>query len=394
MDRGLAMDLDFLPTVEQLLDQLTGTPRAQLAQPLVVAPNARGRRNPAVRPVVTAQVAIPIPIVRDTMQLSKLISETLLWLDSRELSPDTRLNYGVAYQQFIVYLNSLGLTDDARHFDQPNVVGFQKWMHQRGMGSATINARLSALAAMAEHGAMLRDGRGRPVVPVNPLAGLRRPKKKKPPEKFLLPPELRAFLTAGYSRPLMRDRVAVALLMDVGARRAELCAARFVHLVEIGGTTSIQLTVKGGETVALPLSPHVARLLFEWRIERNMPDPGEPILIDRDGQRLQPDALCSLIKRIGQKALITRFPVTPHVIRHTLEVIRRRRKIDPTVRSKLMAHSSLASLSSYQHTLPDELVEARQQQVEELDRYIGGPLDYTPGLSAEAPPGDRNCSET
>ncbi len=125
-------------------------------------------------------------------------------------------------------------------------------------------------------------------------------------------------------------------------------------------------------------------MLFDWRIERNMPDPGEALFLDTGGQRYRPAAVTSLVIRLGHAAGITRFTVTPHVVRHTMELIRRRSGIDPTVRSKLLTHSNLGSLVSYQHVLPDELGQARERQVAGLSAYLNG---YIPELyrAAAAP---------
>lgn len=124
----------------------------------------------------------------------------------------------------------------------------------------------------------------------------------------------------------------------------------------------------------LPISPSVAEGLRDWLLHRNMPDPHEALLLGSIGTRLDRDALAHITMTIARAAGIRRLVVRPHVLRHTIEVIRRRAKIDPTIRSRLLAHSNLSSLIAYQHTLPEELTQARQQQVEGLRAYLGG--DY------------------
>ncbi|SRR6266446_622776 len=327
------------------------------------------------------RISIPAVPAATIVRWSSLYADTLAHLAALGRSQHTILNYENAYRQFAAYLFALKLDDEAKHFTEERVLGFMGWLHQHGAGPNTVNARLCALQAVSKYGAKVRDGRGRPVVPVDPLTDLERPRHKRPAEKFLLPQELHAFLAL--DRPL-RDHVARALLMDTGLRRAELCRASFCDLFEIQGTTLLQVLVKGGETVQVPLSPEIATLLFEWRLARNVPDVGEPLLIDHTGARYAPSAFGALIVRLGRAAGITRLLVTPHVIRHTLELIRRRAGIDSTIRSKLLTHSSLGSLISYQHTLPDELVAARQQQVDGLHRYLG---NYRTQLSA--PPAEE-----
>jgi len=46
-------------------------------------------------------------------------------------------------------------------------------------------------------------------------------------------------------------------------------------------------------------------------------------LLNQHGKRLRRSELSYITKSIGRAAQIKRFPVTPHVIRQTLNVIRR-----------------------------------------------------------------------
>jgi integrase len=326
------------------------------------------------------------------MQLSRLSSDCLTHLAALGRSRHTILNYDIAYRQLLAYITvTLGLTDDARHFTDSAVIGFMNELHKKGADQNTIRARLSALASLAKYGARVKDGRGRPVIGINPMAGLERPQRKRPPEKFLLPDELWAFLSV--PRPL-RDAVVRDVLLDTGLRRAELCAANVGDLIRIEGQTTLQVTVKGGMTTQLPISPPIAGLLQDWLLSRNLPGPTEPLLINTKGERYTGVTLAGLILRIGKAAGIARFDVTPHVIRHTLEIIRRRQKIDPAVRSRLLTHTSFASLGWYQHVLPDELVAARQQQWEGLQTYLGPGRDDASQLCYQAGQGKAKSQES
>lgn len=115
------------------------------------------------------------------------------------------------------------------------------------------------------------------------------------------------------------------------------------------------------------------------------------MLISPAGTPYTRTSLGQLIARIGGRAGISRVPVRPHIIRHTLNVIRRRAKIDPVTRSRLLTHTNLNSLHHYEHALDGELAAAREQQREGLLDYLS---DYVPRLSAKAEPPRLNprCS--
>lgn len=120
----------------------------------------------------------------------------------------------------------------------------------------------------------------------------------------------------------------------------------------------------------------------DYRKEARGPDPDEHVLVNQHSAPYTRTSLGQLIERIGRRAGIQRFPVRPHVLRHTLNIIRRRAKIDPTLRSQLLTHSNPSSLAAYEHVLDGELAQAREQQRQGLGQYLG---DYVTRLGALPP---------
>ena len=126
----------------------------------------------------------------------------------------------------------------------------------------------------------------------------------------------------------------------------------------------------------LPLSTDVAVKLNDWFIACNMPPAHRSILIDKNGHRLDRGQFSYLIQSIAREAGLTRFPVTPHVLRHSLNLVRRQGGIDATLRSALLGHSSPGSLISYEHVEPQELIVARAQQTRALGDYLKNARNY------------------
>jgi len=90
-----------------------------------------------------------------------------------------------------------------------------------------------------------------------------------------------------------------------------------------------------------------------------------------NGRRLSRGELSYITQKIAREAGITRLKrVTPHVIRHTLNVIRRQSGIDSLTRSALLTHTSPSSIVSYEHLDPAELVAARATQRLGLAAYL------------------------
>ncbi len=159
------------------------------------------------------------------MKLSRLVTDALAYLASTGKSPNTLAAYDVTFRQFLSHVvSTLHRTDDARHFTEEIVMSFQVALHEGGANPNTIRSRLSSLSFLAKYGARIKDQRGHPIVSVNPIAGLDRPKRKRPQEKWLQPLELLAWLEV--KRPL-RVSIARDLLVDLGLRVSEMCNANW-----------------------------------------------------------------------------------------------------------------------------------------------------------------------
>jgi integrase len=160
------------------------------------------------------------------------------------------------------------------------------------------------------------------------------------------------------------------LLLDVAIRVSELCNLTWGALSQEHGHWFLSTRVKGDHHVSLPLSPEVAIELERWFDACLRPNALKPILLDAHGKKLKRGQLSYLTQKIARQAGIQRFVVTPHILRHTLNVVRRQANIDPTMRSALLAHSSPTSLISYEHTDPRELIAARAQQRRGMSDYL------------------------
>ena len=194
---------------------------------------------------------------------------------------------------------------------------------------------------------------------INPVKGIKRPKRKRPEDKWLQSAEWARFKAVSLDP---RCEIIRLLPCDTGVRVSELCDLTWGALNFEHGHWFLSTRVKGDHHANLPLSPDVAKKLDEWCTTCLRPRPTEPILRAANGKKLKRGQLSYITRKIARRTGIMRFAVTPHVIRHTLNVIRRQAHIDPTLRSALLAHTSPASLISYEHTSPEELIAARAQQ--------------------------------
>jgi integrase/recombinase XerD len=145
----------------------------------------------------------------------------------------------------------------------------------------------------------------------NPAAHVRRPKADRESTTLGLDRnELGAFLVqAGLSSP--RDHALAVLLAMNGLRVSEACGANIEGLASGRGHRTLTVLRKGGHHELIPLAPRTGRaidLAVEERSEG-------PILLRKDGGRLDRTGAYRIVKRLAKKAGIT-HRVSPHSIRH------------------------------------------------------------------------------
>lgn len=315
------------------------------------------------------------------MTLSRMVHEALEYLAyRRNASPNTIAASQLAFDQFLAHLREKGLDhhlDDVRHFTAEHVSSFATYLHKRGVKASTVATRLYGLKRVADVLRKMKDERGRPLLAANPVDEIEMPVVEQPETKFPLPDELAAFMAV--PRP-HREIVAWELLLDTGARVSEVCRANVGDVIQVDGRVSVAMTVKGRGTrerkAHKPLSVEVAASLMDYLLERGIADPqhsahaGEPLLLNANGKRWTRRGLAGLVERIGLAAGITRFRMSPHKFRHMANILAKIGGIDPQVRSRLLGHSSPASLQRYEHLVPGELHVARDAQRAALARYL------------------------
>jgi integrase/recombinase XerC len=188
---------------------------------------------------------------------------------------------------------------------------------ERGLASATIARRLAALRSMCKVARLI----GR----VNWSLDVEGPRVE--PRRDMRGPDLvdvrlvwRAAAACDGPRQ-RRDRCVLALLFDLGLRRAELCGIDLVD-VESGpaGPAAVWIRGKGrSEKERLTLPGPTAAALGAW-LEARGDRPG-PLVHRLDGTEAQPGRLSGecvrrIVRRLGEAAGLAR-PLRPHGLRHS-----------------------------------------------------------------------------
>lgn len=324
------------------------------------------------------------------MKFSDLARDCLRWLETyKGYAPGTIETYGRAYNQFGGFLRHiLHVSDDVRSFTDDAVQAFAEDLGQRKVKASTIVARLAALSTLARYAMQHKDGRNRRLLDKNPTESFEWPQVEQTETKYLRGEEMRAFmdLEAPRWQALARD-----LAIETGLRASELVRANVADVIEHEGRAYLSVTVKGRgrrrRRLELPISPKLAEFIREVLLATGRVRAEDPLLVGAKGQRLTREALKQLFGRMGRAAGIGRFVLTPHKLRHTMNVVARVGGVEKTTRSRLLAHSSDRSIERYEHLIPAELHDARDQQLQGLARYVKGHLRHEPEMGVE----DQKC---
>lgn len=144
-----------------------------------------------------------------------------------------------------------------------------------------------------------------------------------------------------------RDRLALALLVAAGLRRAELASLQFSDVVPQGERTVLQIRGKGAKQRVVPISHDLARMIERWgdRIGH------EGKIMRALGMNKQPSegmtgaAIFELVRRYGDR--LGKPDLAPHDLRRTYAQIGLDAGVPIQQISVLLGHSSVVTTQRY-----------------------------------------------
>jgi site-specific recombinase XerD len=279
------------------------------------------------------------------VRISEFAHGFLRFISGRGASPRTITTYALSLDQFVAFLRSDGLEDDIRYFTPEQIDAFVTALAGRGLKGSSISLKLSALKSLGEYGKRAKGTGGRYLLDENPLDRVYRPKRERPAEKYLYAEELKALLAAQGPAPV---RLAIALLADTALRASEVCSANVGDLSLDGGTTVLQVKVKGGRWRRVRLGADVATALRQ-SIEAREARDRDPLLVTARGLRFTKASLSEAVLRVARGAGITRVPVRCHVIRHSVATLASATGAEVPTIAALLNHAGLGAVQHYVH---------------------------------------------
>lgn len=156
----------------------------------------------------------------------------------------------------------------------------------------------------------------------------------------------------------LRDKAILLLLLDTGIRAGELCGMD-IEDVDIRNRR-IFVMGKGAKERMLPLSPPTVKAVWRYLTqERADARVSAPLIITRNGLRMDRIALLHLLYRLGDRAGIPN--VHPHRFRHTFAVEFLRNGGNAYALQMALGHSTLEMVRNYLALVQADLDDAHRR---------------------------------
>lgn len=275
----------------------------------------------------------------------------------RKLSAHTVTNYGRDLAELLAFAQSLPSGGRLGGLDPLHIRKFAAQMHGRGLNPRSIARKLSAWRVFfdwyAEHHELA----------VNPVAGVKPPKRSKPLPKALAADD--AVRVVAETRPdrdpnspmQLCNRAMFELLYSSGLRVSELAGLDLRYAKEGGYTSAgwidfeekeVNVSGKGGKMRKVPVGGPALNAISAWLAARPAlvkADP-HPLFLNERGARISPRVIQTRLKAHA-RALGIPTNVHPHVLRHSFASHVLQSSGDLRAVQEMLGHASIAATQVY-----------------------------------------------
>ena len=261
----------------------------------------------------------------------------------KNLSDYTLRNYANDLRQFFDYLDegSRGL----RTVDRLLVREYLSSLVGSGLANASVSRKVSTLRVF------YRYLRNEDVLDVDPMLGVRGPKKEQRLPRFLTQGEIETLISAAdKDTPQgLRDRAILELLYAAGLRVSEVVGVEVAN-VDLDDQTARVFGKGARERMVMmgrPAVRAVERYLEEGR-PKLAKGPATALFLNRDGERLSQRAVQIMVRRCALAAGLDRS-VHPHLLRHTFATHLLEGGAELRVVQTLLGHANVNTTQIYTH---------------------------------------------
>lgn len=290
--------------------------------------------------------------------LDKVISSFLFAKEIQGLSPNTIRNYRLTLSRFVRYFGAdlPDLADITPH----EIRAFLHTLKTSAPDNRSIIPRelkpLSPKSIRNVHGTLsslwewaIEEG----LVKENIVRAVKPPNPKLPTIQPFEADDIKALLRQTFHAETaelrLRDRTLILFLLDTGVRVSELINLRIRDADLRLGMAMVQgkgrLDSGRGKQRMVYFGDRVKRSLQRYLSERDEPEPGDWLFVNKYGRQLERSAVGRHIRRLGKRVGVS--PCNPHKFRHSFAIHYLRNGGDVFTLQRLLGHSSLDMVKRY-----------------------------------------------
>jgi len=275
----------------------------------------------------------------------------------RKLALHTVRNYARDLHDLLDFAESIPGKPALTAITQFHVRKLAAEMHARGLNPRSIARKLSACRGFFDW--LAQDG----LVPANPVAGVKPPKRDKPLPKALSADDAVRVVSEpmpgrdAQSASQLCNRAMFELLYSSGLRVSELAGLDAQYAKDGGyesagwlhtGDQEVEVIGKGSKRRRVPVGQPAMQAIAAWLAVRHMlvkRDP-HPLFLTERGTRMSPRVIQLRLKAHAQ-ALGIPTNVHPHVLRHSFASHVLQSSGDLRAVQEMLGHASIAATQVY-----------------------------------------------
>lgn len=274
--------------------------------------------------------------------MQKQIEEFVLYLNERNLSPNTVKVYGDNLQEFLRFT---GKKKSVKNIGRKDIKTFLFSLSKKNNQPITRRGKLITLRNFFKY---LED---EGMIKNNPVKNVLLPKVPVKEPQFLSEQDIQKLLKT-VTAEKKREEVILRILVETGFRLSELTSLDTGD-IDIESET-VRVRRKGNVERIIPINTGLAKCLGDYIQGRNCL---EPLIANARGGRMTQRRVAISVKICFEKAGIARPGISVHSLRHSFCVRLLQKKVNIKVIQTLCNHASLATTERYLHIGNQELKE-------------------------------------
>ncbi|MFT9488358.1 MAG: tyrosine-type recombinase/integrase [Tepidibacillus sp.] len=266
-----------------------------------------------------------------------------------DLSKNTKKAYKRDLSHLLDYLHQTKTT--LKKITYPIVIGYDTYLKEIGFAPATRVRMLRLFQSI------LKEGYRRNFIKTDFSFEIKKPKKKNiMPERSLTKDEAQRLVYAFYNTKrasaTLRNRLIGGLLIKTGLRVSELCNLKWRNVYQaMNGDLRIRVLGKGNKERTIPLDPKLIPLLYQYRIQNNLPidiNPNDdtPLIMTIHKTKLTRLRVYQLVRQAAKRAGINK-KVSPHWLRHSFATLSLYNGSSIADVKQILGHSNIGTTNTY-----------------------------------------------